>query len=202
MSRVQKIMEAGQLQKLYSLEWFRNRAKSKKGPHQSSIHLAKLVKKLFKFKSCVDFGAGSLAFANEIGIRATAVEGSKFNAEFAKTCLFVHHNLCKSLNLSRKFDLVTCWDVIEHIPKKYEPVVVKTIVKHASDLVLLSISNSKWGKFHVNCEPKKYWVKVFEAAGLKYDKELTEKVSASIFNDKLITSKWYARNLMVFKKAS
>lgn len=201
-----KLIDQGKIDQLYPLKWFRNRTKSKKGPHVSSIHLAKLIKQEFPYQSCLDLGAGALSFANEMGKhrgrlnpRSVAVEASEFNREFEEDCLFIAHNLCKPLYLNQKFDLVTSWDVIEHIPAKFEKVIVSTVVRHVKGYALLSIDASKWGRYHVNCRPKGYWQDVFINAGLIYERELTKEIAEKILQNPKITSNWYARNLLIFK---
>lgn len=198
---LQKI-EEGKLDELYSLQWFRNRTKSALGPHRSSMHLGKYIYEKFSPEAVLDLGCGTMSFGNTIGLRGVptvSVDASEFNSEFAVHTTYVAHNLCNELNLNRKFDVVTSWDCFEHIPEKYEGNLVKTVMNHASEYVLLSIDSSTFGKFHVNCKTKKYWRTLFEAAGLTFLPELTKEVAEEILSNAHITSKWYARNLSIFK---
>lgn len=198
---------AEKLSEVYPLKWFRNRTKSRKGPHVSSQHLADLVHQRFHPQRAIDLGAGSLGFANrlgELGVVSYGVDGSPFNAEFLKGAqCYIPHDLRKPLSNDYigKFDLVTSWDVFEHIPESSEPAIVQTILNLASDLVLLSIDSSTWGVGHVNCKPKGYWRRLFEKAGLQYQPELTKSLKEEILNDEKITSKWYGRHLLAFKVA-
>jgi 2-polyprenyl-3-methyl-5-hydroxy-6-metoxy-1,4-benzoquinol methylase len=160
---LQKI-EEGKLDELYTLQWFRNRTKSTLGPHRSSMYLGKYVYERFAPKSVLDLGAGTLAFGNTIGLRrvpTVSVDASEFNKEFAVYTEYVAHNLCNELNLERKFDVVTSWDCFEHIPAASVENLVRTVTNHAANLVLLSIDNSTWGKYHVHCKPKSYWIELF-----------------------------------------
>ena len=156
---------------VYPLKWFRNRTKSKKGPHISSGHLADLVYQRFQPKRVIDLGAGTLAFANrmaELGAESYGVEGSEFNEEFGDGAKFIAADLREPfLPDLGKFDLVTSWDVFEHIPESSEPALIETVLHLASDTVLLSIDSSSWGVGHVNCKPKGYWRSLFGNAGLE-----------------------------------
>jgi hypothetical protein len=191
------------LDELYSLKWFRNRVKSKKGPHVSSYHLANLIHEEIRPLDCIDLGAGTCSFANrmgELGVPTVAVDGSDFNAEFATTCSYIGADLRKPFNCG-KFDLVTSWDVIEHIPAESEETIVRTVLDLSKRVVLLSIDASSWGRGHVNCRAKGYWRRRFEEAGLLFDRNLTDHLAHRIDMDDRITSKWYARNLSAYKVA-
>ena len=191
------------LASLYPLQWFRNRTKSARGPHKSSRYLADLIYGEFSPRRVIDLGAGTCAFANriaELGGKVVAVEGSEFCQEFAiPPTRFIAHDLCQPLLLRGRFDLVTSWDVIEHIPAVAEATVVETIVRLAGKWVVVSIDASRWGRHHVNCHSKGYWRERFENAGLRYSLEKTRGLAQKILAHPLITSKWYGRNLLVFE---
>ena len=187
---------------LYSLEWFRRRTKSPKGPHVSSGHLADLVYAEFAPKRVIDLGSGTCAFANrmgEHGVDATAIDGSPTNAEFATHCRYFGRDLSQPLDLDEKFDLVTSWDVLEHIPAECEAVAVQNVINLASDWLLLSIDSSSWGHGHVNCKSKGYWRDVFTKAGLVWDKARTDDMQIKIRDNQKITSNWYGYNLTVYR---
>lgn len=192
------------LSELYPLKWFRNRVKSKKGPHKSSIHLADIIFKRFQPKRVIDLGCGTMSFANrmsELGVkRVVGVDGSKFNKEFAGGAKYLAHNLAEPFPESRKFDLVTSWDVFEHLPESAEPVIAKTVRRLSSKWLIVSIDPSSWGRHHLNCKPTGHWRKLFEKAGFVFKKSLTKKLQKEILADSRITSHWYARNLSVFRR--
>lgn len=193
------------LSDLYPLEWFRNRVKSKKGPHKSSIHLADIIFNHFHPKRVIDLGCGTMSFANRmvaLGVkRVYGVDGSRFNKEFADGAKYISQNLAMSFERElKKFDLVTSWDVFEHLPESAEPVIVDTVKSLSSKWLVVSIDPSSWGRHHLNCKPTGYWRRLFEKAGFVFKKELTKKLQREILADKQITSHWYARNLSVFRR--
>jgi len=54
------------------------------------------------------------------------------------------------------------------------------------------------GTDHVNEQPHEYWIEKFKARGFRYDKILSESLSA-IWKEKEVSS-WYHKNIMVFLK--
>lgn len=193
-----------ELEELYPLQWFRNRVRSRKGPHRSSLFLAELIYDEFHPASVIDLGAGTCAFANrmgQLGVYSVAVDGSAFNREFAESCTYVAADLSKPWPLGpSSYDLVTSWDVIEHIPAEAEQVIVDTVVGLAGQWICLSIDASRWGRHHVNCKAKGYWRTRFSDAGLIFEKQRTADVAERILRDPNITSNWYANNLSIFRR--
>jgi SAM-dependent methyltransferase len=191
------------LSELYPLKWFKNRTRSTKGPHVSSKYLAELIFNRFHPKRCIDLGCGTMSFVNrlsELGVRAYGVDGSEFNSRFAEGAKYIAHDLSKSFHLDKKFDLVTSWDVFEHIPESSEKVLVDTVKRLSSKWVLLSIDSSEWGRYHVNCKPKGYWRQLFVLAGFTFEKKVTKELCEAILADERITSNWYGRHLSVFRR--
>lgn len=187
---------------LYPEKWFDRQAENYRGPYHSSYALGKLIYEKFKpIKSLIDFGCGTCRFCNymfEQGvIDNVAIDGSTFNEKFAK-CQYVAHDLRTPFQSNHKFDMVTSWEVIEHLPEKSEDVIAKSIVDAADNIVLLSIDQG-WGKHHVNCKSKGYWIKHFEKFGLIYLKDISKEISKAIYDDDKITGKGYGKNIMIFK---
>lgn len=194
------------LDELYPLQWFKNRVRSKKGPHRSSTFLADIIFARFHPRRVIDLGCGTMSFANrlvELGVkRVYGVDGSRFNKEFAEGAKYLAHNLTEPFETKlKKFDLVTSWDVFEHLPESAEGVITATVRKLASKWLVVSIDPSNWGRHHLNCKPTGYWRALFEKSGFAFQKRITKKLQAEILADKRITSRWYARNLSVFRKS-
>ncbi len=186
----------------YTLEWYRRRSRSKKGPHQSGRHLADVVYEMFHPRNCIDLGGGTFSFANRLAERGVLVTATGYPAccsEFAGPDIrFLAADLSKPIALRRRFEMVTSWEVFEHIPEKFERVLVRTVTQLAQRWALLSIDPSTWGHGHVNCKSKGYWRKLFGEAGLIFEPQITKELSIKVFLQNQITSKAYARNLSVY----
>lgn len=78
---------------------------------------------------------------------------------------FIAHDLTQELNLNRKFDLVLCLEVAEHLDEKYADILIDTAVNH-SDIVIWSAATKGQGGFnHVNEQPLGYWINKFMYRG-------------------------------------
>jgi len=76
---------------------------------------------------------------------------------------------------TQKFDLVVCYDVLEHIDKHHVPSVLKEIYKHARHIVLFSICfmgdpNFPKDPTHITCRPKDWWEHRIREAGFEIEK--------------------------------
>jgi SAM-dependent methyltransferase len=76
-------------------------------------------------------------------------------------------DISKPFSLGRKFDLVQCLEVCEHLPQASAATVVKSLVEHA-DIVLFSAATpGQGGEFHVNEQPLEYWSALFAECGYR-----------------------------------
>ena len=78
-----------------------------------------------------------------------------------------------------KYDLVTCIDVLEHIPRNEEKEFIEKICKSCSKYILLSIcditlKNVYKDETHCNLRTKKYWIKQFVDSGFEELKVSTD----------------------------
>jgi 2-polyprenyl-3-methyl-5-hydroxy-6-metoxy-1,4-benzoquinol methylase len=104
----------------------------------------------------------------------------------------IKYNLKKELNLNKKFDLVWCFEVIEHIHPDYEKNFLKTLTNH-SDRILISAARPGQGGYgHFNEQRPEYWINKFGNLGYHLDEEFTAKVRATKEN--------HAGNLLFFIK--
>lgn len=85
------------------------------------------------------------------------------------------HDLTKRPYLSgRRYDLVWCSEVVEHIKEAYVGNVVLTLVGNCGRYLAMTYAPPGSGGYHhVNCQPEEYWVEHIQAAGLRYDADLT-----------------------------
>jgi len=109
---------------------------------------------------------------------------------------------CAASLAAKKFDLVTSFEVAEHIPHKYHGELVRFLTESTKKWLVFSAARpGQIGTGHLDASMLDHaaWVKIFQDAGLVYMPLLT-KIS--------IRSAWYPRaydfgtNLMVFKHPS
>ena len=116
----------------------------------------------------VGCGVGSwLAVWKQRGCRVTGVDGDYLprKALLVDDDEFVAADLRSGLALGRRFDLVQCLEVAEHLPPAAAPGLVRDLCRHA-DLVLFSAAPpGQGGANHVNEQPYGYWRDHFQGQG-------------------------------------
>ena len=78
---------------------------------------------------------------------------------------FYPFDLTKPIHSGKKFDLVLCLEVAEHLEEKYADILVDTATRH-SDIIFWSAADVGQGGYnHVNEQPIEYWIEKFKARG-------------------------------------
>lgn len=107
------------------------------------------------------------------GLEVTAIEGSKIGYEKTRMRLdaknlnnvnLIKHDLRKNLNLERKFDLVICTEVAEHIEPPFSALLVLNLISHG-DLIWFSTEppfTNDAHYHHSNEQPTKFWSNLFK----------------------------------------
>ncbi len=109
-------------------------------------------------------------------------------------------NLGEPITLSRKFDLVASIEVGEHLPEENANVYCDNISNHVGQwLVFTAAAPDQNGDGHINCQPQEYWRVKFEARGLAYVPDHTERLRETW---KYCTGPmfWLPQNLQVFMR--
>lgn len=94
-----------------------------------------LTVETFDPQSVLDVGCGTgraLDWFLERGVDAIGIEGSKLAKKKAKHPERIHtHDLNKPVDLSRRFDLVWCFEVAEHIHPRFIDNFLRTLTIHS-----------------------------------------------------------------------
>lgn len=188
------------------VERYRRRISSGMFFRESELRMASLfpqrvldhVIATFQPSTLLDVGCGtgvSLAYFQSHGIETTGVEGSALAIRRARhPDRIIQHDLSEELDLNRRFDLVWCYEVAEHLAPQYARTLVKTMVNHA-DLVLLSAARpGQGGEGHLNEQPREYWVALFAEHGFELDEDATAALLS--LHDR------GAGNMMVLRRAA
>ena len=74
-------------------------------------------------------------------------------------------------NVTQKFDVISCWEVLEHIPEKNLPQLMENVKAHLAEggIFIGSISKSPEDPLHVTLQENAWWVNIFKANGLALD---------------------------------
>lgn len=82
----------------------------------------------------------------------------------------IAHDLTKRINLNRKFSLVLCLEVAEHLDEQYADTLVDNCVYHSDTIFWSAASPGQGGYNHVNEQPMEYWIAKFDAKGYGHRK--------------------------------
>ena len=106
------------------------------------------------------------------------------------------------LLLPKKYKMITCIEVAEHIPELNAPIFLNNITNHLDDggiLVFTAASPGQEGEGHLHLKPALYWRTVFDNRGLQWKEELTNKLKIMWMTIPM-PMMWLPANVQVFKK--
>jgi glycosyltransferase involved in cell wall biosynthesis/SAM-dependent methyltransferase len=165
----------------------------------AAVVVANLLDRWIETKSVLDLGCGTgtwlRGFAGGGRREVFGVEQEQFDPRdlAVEPDLIAHADLSQTLNLHRRFDLVLCLEVAEHIAAEAANTVVGNCVRHA-DVVLFSAAlPGQQGRHHVNEQLPEYWVERFAAHGYA----MFDVIRPRIWNDRNIPI-WYRQNMLLF----
>jgi SAM-dependent methyltransferase len=147
-------------------------------------------------KTLLDVGCGtgmSLQYFLDHQVDATGVENSDIAIERSPVkAHIIKHNLNHVLDLKKQFDLVWCFEVIEHIHPAYEKNFLRTLVNHGNRIILSAARPGQGGHGHFNEQEPAYWIDRFAALGYDYEAAFAEELRA--------TGETHSENLLCFAK--
>lgn len=102
----------------------------------------------------------------------------------------------------KKYNIVNCSELVEHIPKESEDMFIDNLANSSSDIIILTWSseNDDSGQ-HLNPRPKDYIIKKMKDRGFSFWEDVTNILFDELKN-KLdgVGYNWWADDIMVFKK--
>lgn len=166
---------------------------------RSALAFLTAIKSQITPQSVADIGCGRgiwLAAWAKLGVTdMLGVDGAYVNPAALKIerSQFLAHDLTRPLDLNRRFDLVQCLEVAEHIAPESADCVIDNLVKHA-DMILFSASvPGQGGEFHVNEQPISYWAEKFRARGYRsfdFPRQQVQGMTA--------IEPWYRYNVLLY----
>ena len=150
-----------------------------------------------------DFGAGiaqyKAAVTNQIqdpNFSYRAYDGAG-NGEEYTSGMMKYFDLTLPLDLPVA-DWVMSLEVGEHVPSKFEGMLIRNLHRHNRKGIILSWAIvGQDGHSHINNHSNEYLIRVFEALGYTYDVEFSNRLRVPKDN-----YKWFENSLMVFRRNS
>jgi SAM-dependent methyltransferase len=78
---------------------------------------------------------------------------------------FLVRDLSQPIDLGRKFDLVVCLEVGEHLESAKAPQLVANLTRHADTVLFSAACPGQLGQHHINCQWPDYWQSRFNKLG-------------------------------------
>lgn len=188
---------------IYDDTFFEN---TKKFESDSARAFATTINKYFSFNSIVDIGCGIGIYLKEFEKTGKEILGYDGAPSAIKNSLVGNkiklHDLSIPLNIDRKFDVCLCVEVAEHLPIESAETIIDSLTQ-LSDTVIFTAAVPGQGSReigHINEQPHKYWIKIFEDRGFRFEKKLSVTMRAKMKERMVIW--WIVNNFMVFKKIS
>ena len=160
-----------------------------------------LIVDLIKPKSIVDVGCGIgtwlKAFEENDVIDYIGVDGSYVNKDLLKISKsrFVEADLTADWYLTRRFDLLLCLEVAEHLPESCADKFVESLVKYSDVIIFSAALPGQGGQNHLNEQWTLYWQKKFA----KHKFYFHDVIRPLIWDNKKVDW-WYRQNIFLLSK--
>lgn len=158
---------------------------------------------LFHPASVLDVGCGIgtwLSVFNEFGVQDYfGIDGDhadeKLLAEYIDLKKFKAFDLSEPFDLNRKFDLVLCLEVAEHLPESAAATFIECLCNHGDTIVFSAAIPGQGGQNHINEQWPDYWAGLFK----KHCYPCYDILRATCWNY-AEADWWYRQNILVFSK--
>jgi SAM-dependent methyltransferase len=158
-----------------------------------------LVQQQLAPPSVLDVGCGQgawLAVWQQHGVDDVfGVDGSYVDRSrllFAPECFYAH-DLQQPFDLGRRFGLVECLEVAEHLPEASASTLVDSLVRHGEVIVFSAAPPGQGGHDHVNERSYDYWRALFRRHGYLACDYLRPRIL-----DDAAVDPWYRYNTLLY----
>jgi SAM-dependent methyltransferase len=146
--------------------------------------------------SILDVGAGIgtwLRAAKEIGILdVVGIDGTSADLDEIHVSpeVIQKFDLTKPVFLNRRFDVVLCLEVAEHLDEGARATLIETLCAHGDFICFSAAAPGQHGEHHVNCQWPTYWQNLFNMRGYV----CRDDVRPRIWTNEAIEP-WYRQNM-------
>jgi len=137
------------------------------------------ISNVLKPKSVIDVGCAIGDYVqyweSVLGVKAHGIEGSPYAAPYFVSDKVIVADVRKEI-VRIWADLVTCLEVLEHIEIEYIDNFLSNMIPMSDRFLVSAAPPGQGGHYHVNCQPREYWVKKMKDLGFCYDESIVEEV--------------------------
>ena len=153
---------------------------------------------IFHPQSVIDVGCGIGTFLHvflEHGIKdVTGIDGKWVDRKklMIPTEHFMEKNLEEDFRMNRKYELVVCLEVAEHLSEEKANAFIKNLTQLGDKIVFSAATVNQGGQNHINEQHTEYWIQKFsEQEFLFYD------IFRNQFWDNKEIDWWYKQNMFL-----
>lgn len=106
---------------------------------------------------------------------------------------FIVHDLKQPIRIDRKFDLVVCLEVAEHLPHTYSHMLIESLTSLSSVILFSAAIPYQGGTNHLNEQWPEYWQSLFAEQGYL----AVDCIRKRIWDDESIAS-YYIQNILLY----
>ena len=183
---------------IYDINFYKS---IKSGSSNSSEEIIPIIIQEFKIGSVLDIGCGTGTWLNtwlNNGIEDVfGVDGHYVNPiqKLIEQNKYLPFDIKKSFDLNRKFDIVTCLEVAEHVEEECLDILLNNLTIHSNLILFSAAQPGQGGLYHLSEKPLTYWIKKFHSLNfLAFD-----FIRPKIYKNKRIEP-WYKYNILIFVK--
>ena len=148
--------------------------------------------------SVLDVGCGAGAWlsvwkergASVIGLDGDYVEIDSLLIDAAE---FVSADLAAGFSLGRRFAVVQCLEVAEHLNEDSAVRLVESLCQHSDIVVFSAAPPGQGGENHINEKPYEYWRHIFQSQGYA----MYDAIRPGLLREKSVKP-WYRFNMFIF----
>lgn len=167
--------------------------------HHHDTNLCKFLTQYLSLvgaKTVYEFGCGKGLYSKNLienGFDVDASDGNPNTYDITNGISYVR-DLTKKFDLPKR-DVVMCLEVGEHIPKKYEQIVLDNIFMSSNNIVILSWAIKGQGGYgHVNCQDNDYIINQANLRNFTFDSKTSK------YFRRASSLGWFKNTIMIFKK--
>jgi SAM-dependent methyltransferase len=170
---------------------------------QSAERITAILSNILHIESVLDVGCALgtwLAAWRQLGvIDIIGIDGDYVAREDLQISpdRFVVQDVGESFDLQRKFDVVQCLEVAEHIASKSAAVLIENLTRHGAHVLFSAAPPGQGGEYHVNEQPYEYWRRLFRSQGYV----ALDPIRPRIRGDSYVAA-WYRYNIFLYVRES
>lgn len=162
---------------------------------QAADEILPVVMKLTKAKTILDIGCGQGAWGVSIDPENYfGIDGDYVKKLLVDRTQFKAIDLSKPFDIGKKFDLVICMEVAEHLPEESADAFIDSICKHADTVLFSAAIPGQGGNNHLNEQWQSYWAEKFKQKNLH-----RHEIRDLFWTNKKIPY-YYKQNMMLFTR--